>query len=205
LAWQHTQAAYAAAMQFVRPKPSHRLARDAERAATGRAAGVGGGGHPHTPVLLASAATGAGMDAVLQCIDAFHAAMSRSGALRAKREGQALHWMTAHLQRQLLAAVARAEAEAEAAAAAPRQTGSEGARAEAAAAARGQSGSDAGGPGGSEGARALGALRHAVRAGRTTPRAAASRALGPVVRALLASTTAEDANTDDGAPLGSAP
>jgi len=186
LAWQHTQAAYAAAMQFVRPKPSHRLARDAERAATGRAAGGGGGGgHPHTPVLLASAATGAGMDAVLQCIDAFHAAMSRSGALRAKREGQALHWMTAHLQRQLLAAVARAEAEAEAeaAAAAPRQTGS-----------------DAGGPGGSEGARALGALRHAVRAGRTTPRAAASRALGPVVRALLASTTAED-----GAPLGSAP
>ena len=179
VAWQHTQAAYAAAMQFVRPKPSHRLARDAEQAAAGRAAG-GGGGHPHTPVLLASAATGAGMDAVLQCIAAFHAAMSRSGALRAKREGQALHWMTAHLQRQLLAAVARAEAEA---AAAPRQTGS-----------------DTGGPGGSEGARALGALRHAVRAGRTTPRAAASRALGPAVRALLAADVKADSP-----PPGSAP
>ena len=176
---QHTQAAYASAMQFVRPKPSRRVARaaGAAGAAAAGAPAVGEWGG-HTPVLLASSATGAGMDAVLQRIDSFHAAMSICGALRAKREGQALHWMTAHLQRQLLAAVARAEAAAEEVEAGRRSSdGSDG-----------RNGSDGSAEGG---ASALGALRRAVRLGRTTPRAAASRALGPVLHALAAAAAAD--------------
>ncbi len=84
---RHTKADYAGAMHFVRQK------------------------HPQwsAKVLLMSAATGTGLEAVDEEIRAFHSLMSGNGGLKRKRAIQSDMWMWNQVRRQIVFAVEQDE------------------------------------------------------------------------------------------------